>query len=939
MTITTAASTVTDVVEQQTFTCTASAGSFVATFRGSRVSIPFDATMNDLEFTLLESLDTIDDVEIVTAAATVCDGTLITVLFTSEKGALPLLAFDGALLTGAGLSGVTADRTVAGVTSFREETQLIRCRAASGTFKLAFRGQETTITATDDIASLTTSLKSLSSIGDIHVTGWHDSVEFAGIQGGVAGTIETSAAGANSAIFTIHNTGTGVYTFTVTTAGSAYDQSTGGGETIVVLGSLLGGVDVTNDATLTVTGAAGPAALSAANVAITGTPAAVVPFVQTTACLDAADTTGGGILVSFITERGDVDAMVVADVNLVASAGLTASVDVVEIVSGVHPVWGDIKLSYGGVTETTLAGDSFLGEETATVRFDASAAEMKAALEFLMPIGVVSVTRDAIGTIPCTFELANRTTTTAMGVTNSWTVVYDGNAFPFNHGQLKAMRASAASLLYSDVGQSPPTVAVASTMVGTVGNTLKDGNDLDLIAVTLTHRTACNASGQAGHLVDVCHSIGTQENQTMVCKADNGVVAITLGVTSKTTMLNASSTPAQLQHALVCTLGLTGAQVMNASDATICSSLGNGATTTIVISTTSGNIPLLKADTSALKVDTAEAGSVVFNELVKGGVSIKYDGAATGIYTVSYTPTLKGAYDVKVTIQGLDVGTDLSKGVVVAPAIARALESSHNAQPLAVEGVTETFTIQAKDRFLNELDSSIVSPIIVLREPHPRQGARLRWGALRDQRRLERLPKRDGMPVGHGDARRRACQRHTDEAEQQRPVRRRLRTGGLWFLHAPCGAPHGGRPSRVVLHARRSHLDHRRRLGFLPRQREPRLELLPRDERACAVRWSLHRARPRMRRDAPRRQCRFHVGLGLAAPRDARRSRAFLRQVGRLYRRPDQRLVHVLHRRLRRRTPHDQRQGCDRHVGDVGVVGDEVSRRCAHRGRLLRHQA
>ena len=90
------------------------------------------------------------------------------------------------------------------------------------------------------------------------------------IQGGLLGTAETSAAGNDTAIFTITNSGRGgLYTFTVTTAGTNYDG--GGGETIVVLGTLLGGATPANDATLTVIGGGALVSLSTANVTIAGT--------------------------------------------------------------------------------------------------------------------------------------------------------------------------------------------------------------------------------------------------------------------------------------------------------------------------------------------------------------------------------------------------------------------------------------------------------------------------------------------------------------------------------------------------------------------------------------------------------------------------------------------------------------------------------------------
>jgi hypothetical protein len=104
-------------------------------------------------------------------------------------------------------------------------------------------------------------------------------VDFAGFNEALASVTEASAGGAGSAMVTIHSTGTGgAYTFTVTTPGSDYVS----GDALVILGTALGGVDGTNDCTIT-TNAAGafagtasgtPAAistgLSATNVAITG---------------------------------------------------------------------------------------------------------------------------------------------------------------------------------------------------------------------------------------------------------------------------------------------------------------------------------------------------------------------------------------------------------------------------------------------------------------------------------------------------------------------------------------------------------------------------------------------------------------------------------------------------------------------------------------------
>ena len=122
---------------------------------------------------------------------------------------------------------------------------------------------------------------------------------FTGIQGGVGTTIETSGAGANSAVFTIHNTGSGAYTFAVTTAGTLYD-SAATADKIVILGSDLGGVDGANDCTLTVTGAIDFASLNSAHSDVTETSTAGAGSAMVT-----VHTTGSGGAYTFtVTTAG-----------------------------------------------------------------------------------------------------------------------------------------------------------------------------------------------------------------------------------------------------------------------------------------------------------------------------------------------------------------------------------------------------------------------------------------------------------------------------------------------------------------------------------------------------------------------------------------------------------------------------------------------------------
>jgi hypothetical protein len=74
-----------------------------------------------------------------------------------------------------------------------------------------------------------------------------------------------------------------------------------------------------------------------------------------------------------------------------------------------------------------------------------------------------------------------------------------------------------------------------------------------------------------------------------------------------------------------------------------------------------------------------------------------------GLYTVTYTPKIKGHYDLTVQIDGVDIATQtFFKGVDVLPTYVSGPHSWHVANAVAVEGYEQTFTIQALDRFYNE---------------------------------------------------------------------------------------------------------------------------------------------------------------------------------------------------------------------------------------------
>ena len=111
----------------------------------------------------------------------------------------------------------------------------------------------------DKIVILGTSLGGATPANDctLTVTG---AIAFAGFNKAHAAVTETSTAGAGSATVTVHTTGSGgAYTFTVTAAGSNYAS----GDTLVVLGTSLGGATPANDCTITTNAVGGFAGTAA----------------------------------------------------------------------------------------------------------------------------------------------------------------------------------------------------------------------------------------------------------------------------------------------------------------------------------------------------------------------------------------------------------------------------------------------------------------------------------------------------------------------------------------------------------------------------------------------------------------------------------------------------------------------------------------------------
>jgi len=98
-----------------------------------------------------------------------------------------------------------------------------------------------------------------------------------------------------------------------------------------------------------------------------------------------------------------------------------------------------------------------------------------------------------------------------------------------------------------------------------------------------------------------------------------------------------------------------------------------------------------------------------FKRYVNAIDSIAPIDGALGLYSIKYTPTLSGSYDINVMINNQDVSTDLTAGITITPALEYAPASTHNISQVAVEGKREFFSLQFRDRFGNLLQGSIDS--------------------------------------------------------------------------------------------------------------------------------------------------------------------------------------------------------------------------------------
>jgi hypothetical protein len=402
----------------------------------------------------------------------------------------------------------------------------------------------------------------------------------------------------------------------------------------------------------------------------------------------AASSTFCGVGKSMFVEFHDIH----GPMNTLTSSvvGVVISTDPDEgAMSGLFPVWGTFQISIHG--ETTLP-----------ISFDASATELALALENLYSVGSLSVTKDVYGVA---FERDGVTPvySSKQYIYSIWSVTFSavcsGNTMGIASGNCPSslvneplMVTSAGNLNFARstlFNQESPFIAVQSSRIGYGGNDRLNHDDLPSISLTLHDRS------------DDSVIIGMNSIQILQCTLPvdpSPIGHFTLQFLNLSLQVQQTTSVATLQSDLNSLLGGRSSVILNGG-LYVCSD--TTASTELFVSSPSGRgLPLWTV------IDSSSMSATVFPSVQPvDDATIVED--HLGLYSITYTPTRAGVFDIFVQINGNDVATDLTAGIKVAPAVEYAATSTHNVSQVNIEGVREYFAIQLRDRFGNELSGPL----------------------------------------------------------------------------------------------------------------------------------------------------------------------------------------------------------------------------------------
>lgn len=356
-------------------------------------------------------------------------------------------------------------------------------------------------------------------------------------------------------------------------------------------------------------------------------------------------------------------------------------------VNGISPIMGYFTLSY----------DS---ETTDPIGVDATAGEVKIALENLQSIGSVSVTKDLLGT---------RESMDGKPPFSIWSITFadeneDGcepgswDKCPANIGDLPPLVIDSTLVVY-DIGatqlQPAPIISNFEVVKGSAGNAFDDTTGQSILDFSLAH----NLMQGVGIEMNEAHTLSCSYSSEALLAADpTGSFEliilnkrILIDAQASLYVLNAIASQAlELKHPV----SFTGS-----THETICHFDRNNPTMAVT------KLRFSKDDGPIPKVFVQSEQSVVVSATNDVDAVDKVEYLGGGRYLLTYTPTITGHYSVSVKLDDKHIWTDLSSGVFIYPSNASAHSCSHNSNLVAVAGNEESFTIVARDRFGNMLSS------------------------------------------------------------------------------------------------------------------------------------------------------------------------------------------------------------------------------------------
>jgi hypothetical protein len=285
---------------------------------------------------------------------------------------------------------------------------------------------------------------------------------------------------------------------------------------------------------------------------------------------------------------------------------------------GLYPVTGSFSLA-------------FKGETTLPIAYNASAAQVRAALMALYSIGDVHVTVDAFA-VPTTGAVEG----TTQYISSVWAVHFNGtcggniggvasNRCPASLGDEPLLVPHTELLLYNATPPNahtvPPEIVVSSTVTGYGGNNLSTSLDLSAVSFSLSHRST--SAKISTHAIQRLSCAGSNGTFTFQLLGHLFTVEATASVVLLGTLINGSPQA---------TMGLYAASV-SGSNALVCTAAGT--TTDIHFTIPSGPMPLLDI-VAAVNV------TVAIQPVIEAADSIVVASTGTGLYQVTYTPTVEG---------------------------------------------------------------------------------------------------------------------------------------------------------------------------------------------------------------------------------------------------------------------------------------------------------